>query len=83
MIHPVILIVWRLLILHAPNGDEIDVNPMEITSIREKHGDEDNKLVTKEVQCLINMSDGKYVSVTEPCDTVRQMIRDLFEEGHK
>lgn len=79
MIHPVILIVWRLLVLHAPGGAEIDVNPMEITSIRDRNPEDHNKLVTDEVKCVINMSDGKYISVIEPCSTVRQQIKDLIE----
>jgi hypothetical protein len=66
-----------LITLHAPNGDIITVNPDSITSMRDRapQNEQDEKLMVKGVECLINTSDGKYVSVLEHCDQVRDMIR--------
>jgi hypothetical protein len=66
-----------LISLHAPNGDKIDVNPDSITSMRDRAAqhDADESLVAKGIECMINLSDGKYVSVTEHCDKVRELIK--------
>jgi hypothetical protein len=74
----VMLILAVVLIsLHAPNGDRIDINPDTITSMhgRVPQRKGDAALMAKEIECLINLSDGKYVSVVEKCDEVRELIK--------
>jgi hypothetical protein len=67
-----------LIVLHTLDGREIDVVASQITSMREAKSDSaDNKDFTKGVRCMINTSDGKFVSVMETCATVRQRIGEL------
>lgn len=74
---PVILAALYLIRLHGPDGNEIDINPREITVMREK---EQGKHLTPGVECAISMSDGKFVAVVETCDQVRQKI-DALEKS--
>jgi len=69
-------IVVIFITLHAPNGDKIDINPDSITSMRDRasQNDADGRLMAKGIECMINLSDGKYVSVVEHCDQVRGLI---------
>lgn len=62
-----------MIALHLGSGIDVDINVSEITSMR---GPEpDNPLFTKNVQCLINLTDGKFVTVRETCDEVRRAMR--------
>jgi hypothetical protein len=66
-----------LITLHAPNGDIISINPGSITSMRDRApvNESDERLMVKGVECMINLADGKYVSVKEHCDEVRELIK--------
>ena len=74
-------VAFKLIVVHALSGDEVDVNPAEITNIREAKGPADKDMVSKNVKCVISMSDGKFISVLETCDKVKQMLREL-ENGN-
>jgi uncharacterized protein YlzI (FlbEa/FlbD family) len=74
---PVILAALYLIRLHDPNGNEVDINPREITVMREK---QQGQHLTAEAECAISLSDGKFVSVRETCDQVRQKI-DALEKA--
>jgi hypothetical protein len=66
-----------LLILHTVDGRDIDVNPAQITSMREaKDDDAPNRAFTGKVNCMIALTDGKFVTVIEECETVRKMVED-------
>jgi hypothetical protein len=70
-----------LLILHSVVGTEIDINAGEITSMYETREDDNNdKLVTKGTRCIINLTDGKFASVTESCRHVRDQIAVRFQD---
>jgi hypothetical protein len=72
-----ILLGVLLIVLHTLDGREIDVNPDQITSMREAREDSaDDKAFTKGVRCMINTTDGKFVSVVEDCATVRRLIEE-------
>ena len=64
-----------LVLLHGPSGAEIMVNPREVVAMHAKVPDKDNEHFTEGVQCLINTTDGKFVSVAEPCETVRRFLQ--------
>jgi hypothetical protein len=68
------LITVILIILHAPDGHEIRLNPDQITSMHAAIPGEANKMISDKVECLINTTDGKFVSVVETCDTVRDLM---------
>ena len=66
---------FHLILLHGPNGQEIDINPHEISSIREpSEGSESH--FPKEIQCLIFMTNGKINAVLEDCKTVKLMTEE-------
>ena len=67
------LLLAPLLLLHGPTGREIRINPRNITSLHSPAGQR-NTAVTEGAHCLINTSDGKFVSVVETCAVVSQMI---------
>jgi len=65
-------IALALVRLHGPNGREIDVNPMEIASLRapldiKSHWAEG-------VNCIVVMSSGRFNAVSETCDEVRELV---------
>lgn len=63
-----------LLLLHGPTGREIRVNPSSITSLHSSVPGQPNKTLTDGVKCLVNLTDGKFVSVAETCEMVSEMI---------
>ena len=70
-----------LIVLHAPDGREVDVNPDEITSLQGKTATDDDdrdkkhRVFAPGANCVINLSDGKFAAVQEECETVREMIK--------
>jgi hypothetical protein len=80
IIAAVVVVVLRLVVLHAPGGAEITINPSQVISLRtSREGDKDADLLTKAVECILATSDGKIISVVESCNTVRK----LFEEAER
>lgn len=63
-----------LLVLHGPNGHAITLNPQQVTSLHAAVPGQKNQQISDAVKCLINTTDGKFVSVIETCDDVRRMI---------
>jgi hypothetical protein len=63
-----------LLLLHGPTGREIRINPRTVTSLHAPVPGQRNTAVIDGANCLINTSDGKFVSVVETCETVSSMI---------
>jgi hypothetical protein len=61
-----------LIALTQPGGHPISVNPSEIISLRPTRG---QGHVSSDVRCLITTADGKFVSVTEDCATVLNLIQ--------
>jgi len=67
-----------LLVLHTLDGREIDINPQKITSMREaKADDKSGKYFTEGVRCMVNLSDGKFVSVIETCAQIRALLKGV------
>ena len=62
-----------LIMLHAPHGHVIYLNPDSVTTLRAAAG-EKNKLLIDDVKCLLNTLDGKFISVIETCETVLRLI---------
>jgi hypothetical protein len=77
MIHPIfvatIILALKLIILHGPNGQEIDINPHEVSSIRDTTATTEGHF-GKGVKCLLFMTNGKVNGVVEHCDDVRTLI---------
>jgi len=69
------VLAFHLILLHGPNGQEIAINPQEITSLREPteaSGDH----VAKGVKCLVTMTNGKVNGVVEDCGMVKVMTEE-------
>ena len=65
----------RLIILHNPLHREVQVNVAQITSLQQtREAGEEGKIVTDQAQCVVSLTDGKYFSVLEECDAVRQLL---------
>ena len=64
-------IVLHLIMLHTVDGQEVYVNPREVTSLKGKGSGEH---FTPGANCLINLVDGKFVAVKETCNLVREEI---------
>jgi hypothetical protein len=72
------LVAANLVVLHsAGGGHEVIVNPVEVTVLRGPT--ESRQHLPKDAHCMVNFSDGKFVSVIETCSVVRKM----FEEAIK
>lgn len=73
------MVVFSMIVLHAPDGREIDVAVDEITAIHCKVPGKQNSLFADGVNAVINTTDGKHISVAETCT----IIRDLMKETDK
>jgi len=64
-----------MIILHRIDGGEVTVAPSHITSMHSKAlGSARDKLVIPDARCIVWLSDGKLLSVLEPCETVKQLM---------
>jgi len=74
-----ILILLRLVLIHAPNGDEIEINPNEISSIREPR-EAGDMAFHRGVRCVLVMTNGRFIGATEDCRTVKFMVEAAEKE---
>lgn len=67
-----------LLVLHRADGGEVIVNPAQIVTL---HGPAPRggtaRLFTGSVRCAIGLSDGKWLSVVEPCEAIRARLAGM------
>ena len=63
-----------IVLLHGPNGHEIMLHPRQVTSMHSAIPGKPNAQFSDDVKCVINTTDGKFISVIETCDTVRQIM---------
>ena len=68
----VVLATTVMIILHGASGVEIDVNSQEITHLRRPEAG--NHSFPANVHCMVNLADGKFVTVQETCEQVRDAI---------
>jgi hypothetical protein len=69
-----LLIVLHLIVLHTVDGHEVAINPEQVTSLTAGKPHQDNKLLANNVRCVVGLTDGKFVSVSESCAAVRQLL---------
>jgi hypothetical protein len=67
-----------LILVHGPGGQEIEINVREISSIRQVRETADMHF-SKDVRCIVIMTNGKFIGVTEECRTVVNKIAKLDE----
>src|SRR4030095_15028566 len=66
-----------LIVLHSVDNLEVIVNPEESVVMgpsSEAAKGTPNQLIVTGVHCIIGLTNGKFVSVVEPCDRVRALI---------
>ena len=62
-----------LITLHGSTGQEIDINPEEVVTLRTAR---DGEHLPPNTRCVINMTDGKFNAVREDCRTVLHLIEE-------
>lgn len=67
-----VLAALHLIVLHSLDGGTVVVNSDQVTSLRSPRPKQN--LTHDAANCVVGLTDGKLVSVTESCDTVRQML---------
>ena len=72
------LAVLFFILVHGPDGQEIELNIVEISSVRQPRESEGH--FSKDVKCLIFMTNGKFVGVKETCGDVIGMIESSPEK---
>jgi hypothetical protein len=72
----VILATVVLLVLHGPNGHEITLNAQQVTSLHAAIPGQPNRQFTDKTRCIVNTTDGKFISVVETCDEVSRAINE-------
>jgi hypothetical protein len=67
-----ILVLFRLVMLHGPGGQIIWINPEAVVELRTPREGEHFPPGTR---CVINTSDGKFALVVESCKDVEEMMK--------
>jgi len=70
-----LLAAVQLILLTGPDNQRIELNPQQVVTLREPRTPGDQEHFPKAVRCLIHTTDGKFVTVTETCDQVRQLLQ--------
>ena len=68
-------IAFHLIQLHGPDGQEVDVNPHEVASLREPGAVPEGHL-PKGTRCVVIMTNGRFNSVKEDCSTVKTLVEE-------
>lgn len=69
------MLVVVLIVLHLVDGRAVQINPAQVTQLQETRADLDpKKQMTKNIRCVVRLTDSTYVSVAEDCDTVRELM---------
>jgi len=63
-----------LIVLHILDGTPVIVNSEQVTSLRFPIADVEKRVFSHHARCLVNLADGKFVTVQEDCLTVQRMI---------
>jgi hypothetical protein len=74
-VSPAVIAAMSLVILHRIDGGAVIVAPEHVTSMHSKApASGHNKSVTQEARCVLWLSDGKLLSVLEPCEAVKRLM---------
>ena len=75
----IILIAVSFIMLHTVDGREVSVNPEQLASVTHSKDGEGNKLLAADVHCVLNLNNGKFISVLEECGEVLRKIEAMKE----
>jgi hypothetical protein len=73
-----LLVTLQLIVFQTIDGRDVHINPNHVVSVSETNEarDPSKKLLTDEVRCIINLSNGTHVSVADNCDVVRRRLEE-------
>jgi hypothetical protein len=66
------IVVPVMIVLHSATGTTVHLNTETITNLR--NPEPSNPAFTKDVNCMVNMTDGKFVTVVETCKEIRSIM---------
>jgi hypothetical protein len=66
---------FHLIQLHGPDGQEIDINPHEIASLREPSSISEGHF-PKGTRCVVIMTNSRLNLVREDCHTIKVMTEE-------
>jgi hypothetical protein len=69
------LLALELIVLRTVDGRDVHVNPRHVVSLMEKIEKQSNKVLSDNVQCVVGLLDGKFISAAESCDSVRRKLQ--------
>jgi hypothetical protein len=73
----VILAAVELITLHMIDGRVVQINPRQVTHLLSEHPGKPGKVLVEGVHCVVKFTDGAFLSVSEDCDAVREMMEGL------
>jgi hypothetical protein len=73
----VVIVALKLVLLHGPGGQIIEINPDQVVTLREPRMFEGH--IPPGTNCVVNMADGKFNLVQEACATVRDMMEEIWK----
>ena len=68
--------VALMLILHGPDGHDVRIAPEQITALHSPP-EPRSKNYPLNANCLINLTDGKFIAVVETCLEVEQQLERI------
>jgi len=74
------LIQLHLITVHAPNGDEMQLNSAEISSIRQPRDSETISHFGPNVHCVVVMSNGRFIGTVEDCSIIISLLTKSGKE---
>lgn len=74
MISIVVGIALHLLVVHTVDGREVVINQEQVTSLTSNKKGAHSKLLTEGARCLIGLTDGKFVTVAEDCESIKRQM---------
>jgi hypothetical protein len=77
-----ILIALHFIFVHGPDGQRVELNVNEISSVREPR-DTEGQHFAKGTNCLVFMTNGKWFGTKEECDVVLDKIKEADPEVEK
>jgi len=66
--------------LHTLDGGLVQINPNHIVGLRTPSKDRAKRLLSMDVHCIINMADGKFLTVLEPCAMVEAKLPQVRKQ---
>ena len=75
-----------LILVHGPNGQDIEINITEISSIRQIKKDTSGTSAdhfARGVNCIVIMTNGKFIGVIETCPEVVEKIANLDDHSNE